>query len=116
MGALFILASSGKVVSDPDVIANFDRWGYPYGFYMVIGILELLGGIMLFYHLTAGYASIILISVMIGATITHVVHEEWMILIKPLAHMAGLIVIFYFRFILEMKKDDKEYFPLNETA
>ncbi|MEO9964742.1 MAG: DoxX family protein [Reichenbachiella sp.] len=116
MGALYVIESTGKVTSQPEVIAMFDHWGYPYGFYLIIGGLELLGGILLFYPKTSGYASIILIAVMIGATITHIVHDEGLIVLRPLAYMAGLIIVFYIRFIQDMKNDDTEYFPLNEGA
>lgn len=116
MGVLYIIASSGKVVSDVAVVQMFEYWGYPYGFYMIIGILELLGGILLFYPLTAGYASVVLMAVMIGATLTHIVHDEGLIVLKPLAYMAVLILIFYLRFVLAMKDDDKEQYPLNEAV
>lgn len=116
MGVLYVIASSGKVTSQPEVIANFNAWGYPHGFYLIIGGLELLGGVLLFYPKTAGYASVILIAVMIGAALTHIVHDEGLIVLKPLAYMAGLIVVFYIRFIQDMKNDDKEYLPLNDAV
>lgn len=115
MGVLYLIACSGKVTSQQEVIENFYNWGYPNGFYLIIGALELLGGVMLFYPKTAGYASIILIAVMVGATLTHIVHQEGLIVLKPLAYMVGLMVVFYIRFVQDMKNDDTEYFPLNES-
>lgn len=115
MGVLYLIACSGKVTSQQEVIDNFYNWGYPSGFYLIIGALELLGGVMLFYPKTAGYASIILIAVMVGATLTHIVHQEGLIVLKPLAYMVGLMVVFYIRFVQDMKNDDTEYFPLNES-
>lgn len=116
MGILYLIACSGKVISHPEVIQNFHNWGYPNGFYLIIGGLELLGGVLLFHPKSAGYASIILMAVMIGATMTHIVHQEGLIVLKPLGYMVGLIIVFYVRFIQDMKNDDKEYFPLNEVS
>ena len=114
MSGLFLLASSGKIISHEQVIANFDHWGYPYGFYMVIGIIELLCGLLLLHPKSAGYASIMLIAVMGGAVVTHIVHEEWLILLKPISHAIGLLIIFHFRFVVDSQQDDKHYYPLNE--
>lgn len=116
MGVLYVIASAGKVTSQPEVITNFDLWGYPYGFYLIIGGLELIGGVLLFYPKTAGYAAVILMAVMIGAALTHIVHDEGLIVLKPLIYMAGLIVVFYVRFIQEMKNDDAQVFPLNDAS
>ncbi|MEO9804541.1 MAG: DoxX family protein [Reichenbachiella sp.] len=116
MGVLYIIASSGKITSQPEVIASFNDWGYPYGFYLIIGGLELLGGVLLFYPKTAGYASVILIAVMIGAALTHIVHNEGFVVLKPVAYMIGLIVVFYIRFIQDMQNDDAGHFPLNDAG
>ncbi|MGL1887827.1 MAG: DoxX family protein [Reichenbachiella sp.] len=115
MGILFLIASAGKVISHPEAIQNFENWGYPPGFYMIIGLLELIGGVLLFYPKTAGYASIILFSVMIGAVITHILHAEWIILLKPIIHIVGLVIVFYVRFIEDIINDDAEQFPLNQA-
>lgn len=115
MGALFLFASSGKVISHPMVIENFENWGYPHGFYMLIGIVELICGLLLFHPKTAGYATIMLMAVMTGAVVTHIVHEEWLILAKPIGHAIGLMIIFHFRYVVESKKEDSKYYPLNEA-
>lgn len=115
MGVLFLIASSWKIISHPMAVQNFENWGYPPGFYLIIGLLELVGGILLFHPKTAGYACVILFSVMIGAIITHVVHAEWLILLKPIGHMVGLTVVFYIRFIAEIGNDESANLPLNQT-
>ena len=116
MGSLYIIESFGKVTSDPMVIQAFDDWGYPYGFYMIIGIIELVCGLLLLGPKTAGYACIVLFCVMIAASATHIVHEEGLIVLRPLGYAVGLSIVFYFRFIEDLKNDDKEFFPLNHAS
>jgi uncharacterized membrane protein YphA (DoxX/SURF4 family) len=50
----------------------FRRWGYPDGFYLVIGAVEVIGGIALLIPRTASYSAIVLAIVMIGASATQV--------------------------------------------
>jgi uncharacterized membrane protein YphA (DoxX/SURF4 family) len=49
----------------------FRAWGYPDHFYLVIGAIEVVGGIALLIPRTASAAGIVLSIVMIGAAITH---------------------------------------------
>src|SRR4029077_10694634 len=57
-------------------IAGFARWGYSDSFRMLIGILEIAGGVLLTFPLTASYAATLLGSIMVGATVTLVLHNE----------------------------------------
>ena len=50
----------------------FRQWGYPDGFYLVIGAIEVAGGIGLLIPKLASYSAIVLIVVMIGAAATQV--------------------------------------------
>lgn len=50
----------------------FRRWGYPDGFYLVIGAIEVIGGVALLIPRTASYSAIVLAMVMIGAAATQV--------------------------------------------
>ena len=54
----------------------FRQWGYPDGFYLVIGAIEVVGGLGLLIPRTASYCAIVLAVVMIGASATHVVHGD----------------------------------------
>ncbi len=55
---------------------RFANWGYPDNFLYVIGVLEMLGAVGLLIPRLAGYAAGGLIVIMIGATITHLIHGE----------------------------------------
>jgi uncharacterized membrane protein YphA (DoxX/SURF4 family) len=54
VGLMFVLFGVMKF-QDPGWARNFARWGYPDGFYVVVGVLEALGGAaMLVPRLTTG--------------------------------------------------------------
>jgi putative oxidoreductase len=50
----------------------FRQWGYPDGFYLVIGAVEVIGGLLLLIPRTASYSAIMLAVVMIGAAATQI--------------------------------------------
>lgn len=50
----------------------FRQWGYPDGFYLVIGAIEVVGGLALLIPRAASYSAILLSIVMIGASATQV--------------------------------------------
>ena len=43
VGLMFVMLGVMKF-QDPSWLRNFARWGYPDGFYMVVGVLEAAGG------------------------------------------------------------------------
>ena len=54
----------------------FRAWGYPDGFYLVIGAVEVVAGIGLLIPRVASYCATVLAIVMVGASATHVVHGD----------------------------------------
>ncbi len=54
----------------------FRQWGYPDGFYLVIGAIEVICGAGLLVPRLASYSAIVLIAVMLGASATHIVHAD----------------------------------------
>ena len=50
----------------------FRQWGYPDGFYLVIGAVEVIGGLALLIPRFASYSAIVLSIVMVGASATQV--------------------------------------------
>lgn len=73
---------------------RFANWGYPDHFLYVIGVLEMLGAVGLLIPRLAGYAAGGLIVLMIGATITHLVHGEFP---GSVIHLVLLSIILYAR-------------------
>ena len=88
----FILIGVVKF-ADPSWARSFARWGYPAGFYMVIGILEALGGVCLLVPRVASYAAGLLGIIMIAAAATHFVHNEMGRVAGPLMYLALVGII-----------------------
>lgn len=57
-------------------IRDFQRWGYPDWFRIVIGIAELLSFVLILVPRLAGYGASIFATVMLGAIFTHLTHGE----------------------------------------
>ena len=92
LGALFVLQGIMKVQPGSPWPEMFEGWGYPAGFYWVVGAVELLGGLLLFVPRLAGYAAAALGPVMVGAILTHLAHGE----------IPGIIATFVFAAVLVM--------------
>ena len=54
----------------------FRTWGYPDGFYLVIGAVEVVAGIGLLIPRVASASAITLAIVMAGAAATHIIHGD----------------------------------------
>ena len=50
----------------------FRAWGYPDKFYLVIGAIEVVGGVLLLVPKLASYSAMVLSAVMIGAAATQI--------------------------------------------
>jgi putative oxidoreductase len=57
-------------------VAGFARWGYPDSFRMLIGVLEIAGGLLLAFPATASYAAAFIGCIMVGAVGTLFMHNE----------------------------------------
>jgi putative oxidoreductase len=90
--AAFVAIGTGKFV-DPAWARRFERWGYPDGFYAVVGLLEVAGGLLLLVPKLSSYAAALLGAVMIGALATHWVHGETRMLPAPLPWLAVFALI-----------------------
>ena len=90
--AAFVAIGIGKF-ADPNWARKFERWGYPDGFYLVVGLLELAGGVLLLVPKLSSYAAGLLGAVMIGALATHWLHGETRMLRAPLPWLVVLTLI-----------------------
>jgi uncharacterized membrane protein YphA (DoxX/SURF4 family) len=86
IGLLFVLVGVMKF-QDPVWARNFARWGYPDGFYMVVGVLEAAGGAAFLVPRLTTYASLLLVAMMAGALLTHLVYGELHRLPVPLVYL-----------------------------
>jgi len=76
LAVLFVVQGASKLAGSPNWVARFRAWGYPNHFYVVIGMVELLGGVALLIPRFVTAGALLLGCVMIGAAITHAVHGE----------------------------------------
>jgi len=97
LALLFVAAASGKLTANPQVIEMFEGWGYPRGFMLLIGVLELAGAIGLLIPRTNGHAAMGLIGLMIGAAVTHLIAGEGLQVLRPILFAAPLAVIVMLR-------------------
>lgn len=91
----FTLASLGKLTANPGVVEMFTQFGFPDGFYLLIGVLELAGAVLLLIPKTRKIAVMLLAIIVIGAAGTHLVHDPLSELIRPLVFAVFLALAWY---------------------
>ncbi len=72
LGLSFILAGLPKIVPGESMVNRFENWGYTAEFATMIGLLELLSGLLVLIPRCAFYGSCLIIVLMSGAIYTHV--------------------------------------------
>jgi len=70
--ALLMAGPGSEKFTKPTWQRMFRQWGYPEGFYLVIGAIEVVGGIALLIPRLASYSAIVLSIVMVGAAATQI--------------------------------------------
>lgn len=72
LGSSFLLAGWPKVVPNDNMVARFENWGYSVEFAMIIGVLEMLSGLLVLIPRLSVYGAILIGVLMTGAIYTHV--------------------------------------------
>ena len=75
VGIAFIFAGATKLTSPEEMLASFERFGYPHWFVYFIGAAEVAGGIGLMVPKLRGWAATGLVLIMIGAVYSHFMHD-----------------------------------------
>lgn len=83
--ALTAMGIIPKLTSDPEMVANFARWGYPEGFHFVIAAGELVAVTLLLIPRTVILGAGVFASLMLGAIGTHLMHAEFAMALVPLS-------------------------------
>jgi uncharacterized membrane protein YphA (DoxX/SURF4 family) len=71
LGLMFVLAGVGKFQNWDAFVSRFEAWGYAPWFLILIGVLEALGGALVFVPRLAAYGAALIGSIMLGAAYTH---------------------------------------------
>ena len=100
LALLFLFAGSGKLMNDPTTVANFEKWGFSGSFMMIIGVLEVLGGIGLLIPKLRLLAALGLVGIMLGAVGTHVMNGEFS---EPMFFVSiiALVLLLVLAFVLK---------------
>lgn len=69
---LVMVGPGSQKFTSPTWERMFRTWGYPDGFYLVIGAIEVVGGLALLVPRLASAAAIVLAVVMVGAAVTQI--------------------------------------------
>jgi uncharacterized membrane protein YphA (DoxX/SURF4 family) len=74
--AVLMVGPGSQKFTGPTWQRMFREWGYPDGFYLVIGAVEVIAGIGLLIPKLASASALILAVVMAGAAATHIIHGD----------------------------------------
>jgi uncharacterized membrane protein YphA (DoxX/SURF4 family) len=96
LGALFVVVGAAKF-GDPGWARKFAAWGYADSFRIVVGVLEIAGGLMVLVPRVAPYGSLLIMTIMVGAAITHLQHGEMQRLAAPLVYLAVAAAVGWLR-------------------
>jgi uncharacterized membrane protein YphA (DoxX/SURF4 family) len=96
LAALFAIQGAVKLAGSKVWISRFRAWGYPEHFYLIVGLAELSGAILLLVPRLGKFGALLLTGVMVGATATHLIHHEPQVA-TALVLTALLLVVLYLR-------------------
>ena len=97
LGALFLMSAVPKLMSNPGAVQMFQDFGYPDNFYLLIGVIEVVGAILLLIPVLAAYGASVLAVIMIGASVTHLVNDEMSRVLFTLILCGLLVAVGYLR-------------------
>jgi putative oxidoreductase len=97
LALLFVVTGSSKLAAIPPSPENFARWGLSPTFMLVIGAVEVLGGLGLLFPRFAPLAALVLIGTMLGALRTGIVFGEMLHVILPAVLLVALATLVYLR-------------------
>ena len=99
IGIILFLSSFAKLIGPQQAIDTFTTWQL-LDYLVIIGIIELLVGILLLVPYTRKFGAFLVFAYFGGAIVTHLIAQE----IIPALFPAGLLVIFSFGLFLRYPK------------
>lgn len=97
LGVLFISVGLMKLLGHDLMEASFLRWGYTPGFMTLVGVLELVSGILLLSVDTRIWGASVLWFMMLGAMFTHLQHGDPAFMLVPFLVLGFLTLLIYNR-------------------
>ena len=96
VGAFFVFVGMPKFLPDGPWGGMFQDFGYPPGSHLLIGGLEVLGGVLLLVPRTTRYAAYLLAIIMVGAAVTHLVHGPMFSVAFTLGLAVAMLLLSWF--------------------
>lgn len=87
LAVVFLVAGTINISGRGTVKADFARWGFPAGFHLVCGGLELIGAALLLFPSTRFWGLVLLGAIMAGAIFSLLRYRE------PVSHLAPAFAI-----------------------
>ena len=97
VAAFFVFMAAKNLAGDETIASDFHRWGYPEWFRVLTALLQIAGAAALVWSPTSFLGAALLACIMIGALITHALHDPARALVSPAAFLA-LIAVFLFAY------------------
>ena len=97
LGMAFWLSGVPKIIGLELPVMEFVVWGYPDWLRILVGCLEIFGGVLLLFRHTLLTGALLLLPVILGAGYTHWVNQEGMELLRPVVYGAVLAIVVWQR-------------------
>lgn len=88
---VFAAAGYAKVTGAPQMVDNFQRFGYSDSFRLLVGAGEVAAAVLLLFPRSAGAAAWLLVCIMFGAMGTHLTRHEYLAASAPI--VLGLLCL-----------------------
>ena len=104
----FVFVNSGwpKFSNSSGWARAFTVWGYPVWFRLLVGVIEVAGGVLLLLPWTALYAALALAVIMLGAMGTHIADGHPAAVYHEALPLTLLVGVIYLRWHWKAKKEN----------
>lgn len=92
LAGFFVVGGTLNIFASPDIVADYQRWGYPDRFHYLTGALEWLAAVLIAAPVTRYVGSLLAGGIMISAAATVVLHGEYDHALAPLIVLALVAV------------------------
>ncbi len=87
LAVFFLLLAWKNLSGDPQMAADFERWGYPAWFRQATALAQVAGALLLIPTATCFVGGVGLAMILLGALATHLMHDPWAASVSPAAFL-----------------------------
>jgi uncharacterized membrane protein YphA (DoxX/SURF4 family) len=92
IGLMLVLVGTGKFRGH-FWAERFSHWGYPDGFYMVVGVMEAAAGVAIWIPKLATYGALLVMVIMVAAAFTGLIHGEVAFVGAPIFYFCACAIV-----------------------